>query len=120
MKNQDTSNPKVYVPQVPHKPSSFQGKTRLLPSVDLSPATQYGELVEMLPHGLSPAIMTPTLAALREHLKDFRPEVDYVLAMGDPAYIAATAAILGRKLGVFRMLRWSRGDRSYSIVKVEV
>lgn len=108
---------KVYVPQIPTRYDAAHDMR--IPVVDLSPATVFGEIVPMLPPKIGVAIMAPVVTALKEQLANFTDD-DYLLALGDPGFIAAAAAILSRKRDRFRMLRWSRNDRAYSVVEIEL
>lgn len=111
------NNGRVFVPQIPTRYDAAHDMR--IPIIDLSPATVYGEITPMLPPRIGIAIMAPVITALKEKLADFG-ERDYLLAIGDPAFIAASAAILSRKRDSFRMLRWSKMDRAYTIVEVEL
>lgn len=110
--------PKVYAPQVPSK---YDAATRLwVPSINLDPARQHGELVVMLPPNANRLHISPLIVALREQMKDFGPE-DYVVAVGDPSLIAAAACIAAKKTGgLLRVLKWDRQSGSYIAVEAQV
>ena len=100
----------VYVTQ---EPQARGGR----PTMDLSPAQEYGEMVFLLPPGpvaLSPA---PMVRDLRRALAGFTSE-DYLLALGDPVAIGiATSVASDMSGGLVRMLRWDRRDHRYVEIK---
>jgi hypothetical protein len=48
-----------------------------------------------------------------EVLADFRPEEDYLLAIGDPIAIAAVSIIAAEYNGRVSMLKWDKKRQSY-------
>jgi hypothetical protein len=110
--------PKVYAPQVPSK---YDPATRLwVPSINLDPAKQFGDLVVMLPPNANRLHINPLVVALREQMKDFGPE-DHVVAVGDPSLIAVAACIAAKKTGgILRILKWDRQSSSYISVEAQV
>lgn len=110
--------PKVYAPQVP---SRYDAATKLwVPSINLVPANQFGQLVVMLPPNANRLHISPLVTALKEQMKDFGPE-DYIVAVGDPSLIAAASCIAVRKTqGLLRILKWDRQTSSYIPVEANV
>lgn len=109
--------PKVYAPQVPSK---YDAATRLwVPSVNLTPASAFGEVVVMLPPNANRLHIAPLITALREQMKEFSDE-DYVIAVGDPSLIAAASCIAARKTGTLRILKWDRQTTSYIPVEAKI
>lgn len=108
---------KVYAPQVPSK---FDPATKLwVPSINLDPARQFGEVVVMLPPNANRLHINPLVVALREQMKDFSAE-DYIVAVGDPSLIAAAACIAVKKTGgLLRILKWDRQTSSYIAVEAQ-
>lgn len=108
---------KVYAPQVPSK---FDAATKLwVPSINLDPAKQFGELVVMLPPNANRLHVNPLIVALREQMKDFTAD-DYIVAVGDPSLIAAAACIAVKKTaGLLRILKWDRQTSSYIPVEAQ-
>jgi uncharacterized transporter YbjL len=81
---------------------------------NLTPAMQIGEIVVLaqrdLPlHGDN----SIALARLRRGLKEFNPENDYILLVGDPLLIGAAVAHLAMKFGKVRCLKWDRQNTTY-------
>lgn len=109
--------PKVYAPQLPSK---YDATARLwVPSINLEPAKQYGELVIMLPPNANRLHINPLITALREQMKDMTAE-DYLVAVGDPSLIAAAACIAVKKTnGLLRILKWDRLASSYILVEAQ-
>lgn len=109
---------KVYAPQVPSK---YDPATKLwVPSINLEPATAFGEVVVMLPPNANRLHINPLILALREQMKEFNKD-DYIIAVGDPSLIAAASCIAVRKTaGLLRILKWDRQTSSYIPVEANV
>lgn len=109
---------KVYAPQVPSK---YDAATKLwVPSINLEPAAQFGEIVVMLPPNANRLHINPLIVALKEQMKDFNDQ-DYIIAVGDPSLIAAAACIAVRKTnGLLRILKWDRQTSSYIAVETQL
>lgn len=106
----------VYVTQIPHRKED--GKW--IHTVDVSPALEHGELKVLLPPGMNFYAAAPVVQQMRADLREFDPEVDALLPMGDPLVMAAAAALLGRRLERFTMLKWDRITRTYLKFNVEL
>ena len=102
-----TNKPKVYITQVPHRRDP---ETKAyVPSVNIAPAAEHGELIVMMPARASFHATSDLVRQMREHLKNYDYEAgDCLVAMGDPAVIAVACAILGRMHGKFTVLKWDR------------
>lgn len=109
---------KVYVPQ---QPSRYDTATRLwIPTINVEPAKQFGEVVVMLPPNANRLHTAPLVAALKEQMADFCVE-DYIVAVGDPSLIAAASCIAVRKTnGSLKMLKWDRISSSYIPVEINL
>ena len=109
---------KVYAPQVPSK---YDPATRLwVPSINLEPAKEFGDLVVMLPPNANRLHINPLIVALREQMKDYGPD-DHIVAVGDPSLIAAAACLAAKKTGgLLRILKWDRLSSSYISVEAQV
>lgn len=110
------SLPMVFVPQVPSK---FDDGSKLwVPTVNMAPAEKYGEIKVMLPPGANRLHSVPLLHALREQMRDYN-EHDYIVAIGDPTLIAATAVIATKKAnGLLRLLKWDRMAGDYILMEL--
>ena len=106
---------KVYIPQVR---SRFDSATKLwIPTVNLRPAERFGELVAVLPPNANQLHLAPLITVLRERMADITDQ-DYVLALGDPSLIGAASALMVRKTGKLRMLKWDRETHDYLSVEI--
>jgi hypothetical protein len=112
------NRPKVYAPQ---QPSRYDAATRLwVPTVNLSPAEAWGEVIVVLPPNANRLHTAPLVAALKERMAEYG-EADYIMAVGDPSLIAAAACIAARATGgVVRMLKWEKMSRQYLPVEIVV
>jgi hypothetical protein len=104
---------RVYVVQVPARRTG-PGRT-WEEKYDLTPAGRFGELVKLLPYGNVPEDPEPTRARLREGMKEFDADLDYVLLLGDPVACAQAVHVLGFDLNVpsFDVLKWDRREERY-------
>jgi len=109
---------KVFVPQ---QPSRFDAATRLwIPTVNLDPAKEYGDVEVMLPPNANRLHTAPLIAALKDKMAGFTDD-DYIVAVGDPSLIAAAACIAARKTGgSLKMLKWDRMSRNYISVEIQL
>lgn len=110
--------PKVFVPQIP---SRFdRGMREWVPTVDMSGAERFGELIVALPPEANRLHIAPIVAAMKEKMADFGPE-DYIVAVGDPSLIAAASVIAARRNGgLLRLLKWDRITSSYNSVEIQL
>jgi hypothetical protein len=114
---------KVYVPQIPHRAIRDAGGNIIRdsngdairePTIDITIASAYGEILEPVfpPLGVPP--MTDSNVVRAKHaMKDYDPDVDSIVAIGDPCAIAllATAAALDHR--AYSILRWDGRARQY-------
>lgn len=95
--------PKVYIPSI-------------LTGRDMSPATQFGQLVEIVPDGTMLFDGQKALGIVREALKDITDE-DYIVGGGDPFLIALATAVAVEYTGKVNFLRWSRHHQDYALLE---
>ena len=111
--------PKVYITQIPHKTDVVTGD--FVPSINISPAQEHGEIVVMLPHQTSFYATGELVRRLRKHLTDYNYEAgDALIALGDPSVIAVASALLGRMHGTFLLLKWDRHLSRYTPSHIKV
>ena len=111
-------NNKVFVPQVPSRYD--QGIESWVPTVNLDPAKEYGELEVLLPPEAGRMELQEVQAILSKKLYDICEE-DWLLATGDPVLIGITAALAANRLdGHLRILRWNKRQKSYDPVEVHL
>jgi hypothetical protein len=108
--------PKVFVTQIPHKKDAVTGA--YVPSMNISPASEHGEMIIMMPPRASFFATADLVKQLKIHLKDYDYEAgDAVVVLGDPIITATVCAILGAK-GSFTILRWDRNLGRYTPVRI--
>jgi len=109
----------VYIPQLTRRRDPATGD--FVPAHDVSSASEYGELVELLSPRAVPYNSATIIAELHEKLADYDPERDYILLMGDPALIGWTVAIASEaEKGRVRMLKWSMSERRYLVIDAAI
>jgi len=109
--------PKVYVPQEPSRyDAAFNAR---VPTVDLRPATLFGDVTVMLPSNVTGMLMAPIVTALKEKLAAFSDQ-DFLVAIGDPSIIAAASGIVLKKNGRMKMLKWDKRIKAYAVVEIEL
>lgn len=87
---------------------------------DVSPALQYGTLVELLDNNASPFYPERVHVDLRERLVDFSDD-DYILCIGNPILIAMAFAVAADfNEGRVKVLQWSTQERRYICVPVSI
>lgn len=108
---------RVFIPQLR---STYDAATRLwIPTVNVQPAERFGELITLLPPNASQLHTAPLAQAIREKMRDVN-EQDWLLALGDPSLIGVASALMVRKTGKLRMLKWDRRTGDYLTVEVAV
>lgn len=108
----------VYVVQMPVRRDPATGQ--MVPSVDLTPAQEYGEVATLLASGPVALLPAQMLATLRHGLRNFTDD-DYLLPTGDPTAIAAAAIVASQaNMGRVRILKWDGRTRRYMAVPLFV
>jgi hypothetical protein len=88
----------------------------LAPKFDLSPAREFGAIVELLPEQVSPFHADGVVSHLSNRLADFG-DGDFLLLIGNPALIGLAVAVAAAKnAGRVKMLQWSGTRRRYQPV----
>lgn len=92
------------------------------PKIDIQTASDFGDVVTLVPasHTRAALVTQPTLAGFRRALQDFCDD-DYILPVGDITLVAmavAVAASINR--GRVKLLRWSREDKRYDVVDMDL
>ncbi len=105
---------RVFIPQEPRARDKVSGEWK--PLYDLSPAIRFGTLEVLLPHGPILLSTEPTIACLKDRLKDYTDD-DYIMCIGDPAAIAAAVLVAGKITGgKVSLLKYSREEKQYNII----
>ena len=109
---------KVFITQIPHR---HDAKTHnFVPAVNVSPASEYGELVEMMPPRAAFFATNDLVKNLNAQLKDYNAEEgDVLLPLGDPIVCSVACAVLAKN-GPFSVLRWDRNIGRYTNHKITI
>lgn len=110
--------PRVFIPQVPSRYDAGAGQR--VPSVNLRPAAEFGELVPMLPSIGMEAMLSPQPVTnkMKAALSDFTDQ-DFLLCLGDPTAIGIAFALAARaNNGKVRVLKWLKQERRYIVQEV--
>jgi len=109
---------KVFVPQVPSRYDiSIE---RWVPTVNLTPAAEFGELEILLPPEAGRMEPKEIQSVLSKKLENIT-ENDWLLATGDPVVIGITAAIAASRLyGHLRILRWNKRQKNYDPIEIQL
>ena len=92
------------------------------PSMDLTPAEEFGEVVFLLHSAHNPfddPEETAELVAEALTEEGYGPE-DYLLMVGSPILISVVAAVAGQLFPSLRLLQWNRGRGAYVPVIVQL
>jgi len=110
---------KVYVTQIPHRKDRETGK--FVPVINIAPAAEHGEVVIMMPAQAPFFATTDLVSQLRTQLQDYNyKRGDSLIALGDPAIIAAASAVLAKDFGSFIILKWDRTIGRYLPAHIKV
>lgn len=110
--------PRVFIPQEPHRWD--HGSGALVPLMDFTPAIRHGDLRVCLPPQVSFQLTGPVTVALREKMRDFRPD-DYLIAVGAPEIIVISSHIaLTATGGKLNLLTWDKRERAYVVKELRL
>ncbi len=110
---------KVFITQIPQRRD--KDTDAFVPVVNVSPASEHGELVVMMPPNVSFFATDDLKNQLFEHLKDYDYEAgDAIVALGDPSIMAVAFALLGRWHERFIILKWDRNIGRYLPTHINV
>ena len=91
------------------------------PKINIMGATNYGDLVFLLPE-FSQMIFSPgpLIKKLRAGLKNFT-EKDHLLLTGDPALIGVACSIVSDITnGKYKILKWDKQERKYYSIDINL
>jgi len=106
-------NPRVFITQVPSRRD--HNSNMWLPTVNISPAEEHGEVVQLLPPGAQffAASETTRLIKQRLHELDYQ-QGDFLLPMGNPIIMAVASAVAARRSnGCLKILVWDKHQSRY-------
>ena len=101
---------------VVHQPTGRDATTGgIKPTMDLSPAREYGDMRFILREWENPFVdTTATVAEVRRVLVDEKfTGDDWLLLVGNPCLIAIVAAVASDYCADLRMLQWNRSEHRY-------
>lgn len=107
------SDRKVFVTQVPSRRDVATGLW--VPTVNIAPAEEFGEVVTLLPPGSQFFAAAETTRLIKQRLHDlgYKPG-DYLLPLGNPVIMAVASAIAARRSGgSLNVLVWDRQTSRY-------
>lgn len=103
--------PKVYV-------------TQEVRTANYGPAEQFGEVVFLTASELSQFKNSvhnkKVIAVLRENLKNFNKEIDFIAPSGSPVITGLVFAILREKTTHFQVLKWNARDQMYAPLFISI
>lgn len=112
--------PTVYIPQITMRNRDPDKPGDLVQAHDLTPAMEYGKLVTLLEPGPVTIDLQPVIRQFQKQLKSFNDE-DFIVAIGDPAIIAAATMVAGSvNRGRAKLLRWDRRQRKYLELQIDL
>ena len=92
----------------------------MVPRYDLGPATEYGEVVELLSPTAKPFRPKPIIEELYIKLEQFGPE-DYIICIGNPILLALAVNIAcDINCGQVKLLQWQNQSQRYVPVEVDM
>jgi len=108
---------KVFVVQIQKKYVRTNGIPKLVNSVDVTPAKQFGEIIELVPEHIAE---TGDEIVIRDHiydvLEEHYAENDFILPVGSPIFIGVACAILTDLFGgKIKFLVWDRRKSVYEV-----
>jgi len=108
----------VYVVQERKKYNSVTGDME--PVVNLAPACEFGDLIQLFDHRQHALLVGPTTSHLKNKLRNFNDD-DYILPIGNPILIAASIAIAAKNNhGKVKLLNWDRELGRYIVLNYEL
>jgi hypothetical protein len=107
---------------VVHQPTGRdRGTGAIKPTMDLSPAREYGELRFILREWENPFNdIDATTAEVRRVLTGEMRGGDWLLLVGNPVLIGIVAAVAAELFGELRMLQWDRSAHRYLPVTAQL
>jgi hypothetical protein len=89
------------------------------------PAEKFGDIVFITCDEFSPVASSISnehlVKDIWDKLSDFDPAHDFIVFSGSPTVAAAVFSVVGRMgFDVFRVLRWSNRDNSYTPITLDI
>ena len=112
-------SPRVFVTTVPSRKDPMTHQW--MPTVNISPAEEHGEVVQILPPGSQffAASEVTRLIKQRLHELDYQ-QGDFLLPMGSPVIMAVASAVAARRSnGCLKVLVWDKQSARYVPYELE-
>ena len=108
---------KVYIPHIPNRRD--RETNIFVPTIDVTPANEYGELVTLLPPTASFHATGDLIDMLRPFARTYNFEDgDCIVAVGDPSILAIVFGLVASMHSKFNLLKWDRSIHRYVKVKI--
>ncbi len=98
--------------------------TQEVTTANYGPAERWGEVkflvaseLSNVPNSLHNAKM---VTVIRERLREFDPEHDFVAPSGSPVITGIVFAVLRERTSRFNILKWNSRDGEYSVIRIDV
>jgi hypothetical protein len=93
----------------------------MTPAVNISPASEHGEIRVLMPPSASFFATADLVSQLRKGLHEYDFERgDSIICLGDPAVIAVAGALLAQRSKSFNVLRWDKSISRYVKIKITI
>jgi len=107
---------KVFIPSLPTRYDAATDSR--VPSLDLNPAAQFGELVNMSSDPIRHGHFAIHIEEIQRMIEHEAEKDDLILCVGDVILTAAALSYFNKKHGKVNALRWDKKRRSYTIEEV--
>ena len=115
--NVDEQQAVVWVTQVPNRRDKSTGQ--LVPSVNISPASEHGRVEVLMPPSASFFATSELVEQIRTGLRNYDYERgDSMVCLGDPAIIAVVGSVLAERNRAYTILRWDKNIGRYVRIKI--
>ncbi len=112
---------KVYLTMLPHRKVQSGGHYDYVPTFNITPAREFGEIVELFPFKANYLDGRGAMRLCREKLKNYNYAAgDAVLLLGDVVIMACVIAALATDHGRFHVLKWDRNLGRYVRVSIDL
>ena len=106
--------PKVIVPNLPTRYDAATDKR--VPSVDLNPASAYGEIITLTEGSVRYNMMNDAAKKVKDTIAIMN-EGDYLVCAGDPILFAAAMHYASFYFKSLKVLRWDKNNLAYDTVE---
>ena len=112
---------KVYLTMLPQRKMQNGERYEYVPMFNITPAREFGEIVELFPFKANYLDGRAAARACREKLKNYNYAAgDAVLLLGDTVIMACVIAVLAADHGRFHVLKWDRNLGRYVRISIDL